>query len=59
MKMIHELEKWRRLKDQNMCPDCKRDMTDAKFDNELSKTEFKISGLCQVCQDNVFGKDDD
>ena len=25
-----------------------------KFTDELSKREFKISGMCQVCQDNFF-----
>jgi hypothetical protein len=26
------------------------------FRNELSKKEYQISGLCQGCQDKVFGK---
>ena len=25
------------------------------FKDELSKKEFGISGLCQVCQDGIFG----
>jgi len=25
------------------------------FDSELSKKEFLISGMCQKCQDEVFG----
>ena len=25
------------------------------FTNELSKKEFEISAMCQVCQDNIFG----
>lgn len=24
------------------------------FKDELSKSEFRISGLCQVCQDKIF-----
>ena len=26
-----------------------------KFRDELSRREFTISGLCQKCQDNIFG----
>lgn len=29
------------------------------FDNALSVKEFYISGMCQGCQDNVFGVEDD
>jgi len=28
-----------------------------KFRNELSQREYKISGLCQKCQDSTFGQD--
>jgi len=27
-----------------------------KFDDALSRKEYSISGLCQKCQDAVFGK---
>jgi hypothetical protein len=26
-----------------------------EFRNELSRREYRISGLCQKCQDSVFG----
>jgi len=26
-----------------------------KFKNEISKREYRISGFCQQCQDNMFG----
>jgi len=26
------------------------------FRDELSKKEYRISGMCQACQDSVFGK---
>lgn len=29
------------------------------FRNELSEREYTISGLCQTCQDSVFGTDDE
>lgn len=36
-----------------VCTLCKRPATD--FRDELSKKEFEISGMCQDCQDEVFG----
>jgi hypothetical protein len=27
------------------------------FRDQLSETEYTISGLCQTCQDSVFGRD--
>lgn len=41
-------------KNDNKCPFCGRDMSDAKFRDELSEREFRISGLCQKCQDEIF-----
>ena len=35
------------------CPVCHAPIT--KFRDELSKKEFGISGMCQACQDKVFG----
>ncbi len=35
------------------CMSCTGDAT--KFTDELSKREYKISGLCQKCQDSAFG----
>jgi hypothetical protein len=37
------------------CVMCKGDA--ATFRNALSQREFAISGLCQKCQDKVFGED--
>lgn len=28
-----------------------------EFDDELSRKEFTISGLCQKCQNDIFGRD--
>ena len=30
-----------------------------EFDNELSKKEFTINGLCQACQDKFFGTEEE
>ena len=37
------------------CPTCQDEITE--FRNEISKKEFSISGMCQKCQDSVFGTD--
>ena len=37
------------------CTCCKSDVTLDSFKDELSLREFHISGLCQTCQDSVFG----
>lgn len=39
----------------NLCPMCKKEIDFNEFKDELSRREFKISGLCQHCQDSIFG----
>lgn len=40
------------------CSWCKKEFEiEEEFRNEISITEFKISGFCQECQDKTFGKD--
>lgn len=36
------------------CPFCRKDVSPDEFRDELSKKEFKISGLCQKCMDKMF-----
>ena len=39
------------------CPFCDKDIDPKKdFRDDLSRKEFSISGLCQNCQDEMFGK---
>ncbi len=39
-----------------ICPSCKKQLTEEyEFRDNLSRKEFEISGLCQSCQDEVFG----
>ena len=45
----------RLLVKEKKCPFCKKEIADDEFLDELSEKEFKISGLCQSCQDDVFG----
>ena len=40
--------------DNGKCPTCKEPIT--KFTDRMSKIEYRISGMCQACQDSVFGK---
>ena len=37
------------------CPTCGDPVDIEKFKDELSKNEYRISGMCQKCQDSVFG----
>lgn len=39
----------------NKCPFCDRPIDESEFRDELSRREYQISGLCQECQDEVFG----
>lgn len=39
--------------DQKICVSCHKSIT--KFSDALSVKEYNISGLCQECQDSVFG----
>ena len=41
----------------NKCVSCKKDA--AEFTDALSQKEYSISGLCQSCQDQVFGVSDE
>ena len=38
-----------------VCVSCKNPAT--QFRDEISRKEFTISGLCQTCQDQIFGED--
>ena len=42
---------------QNKCMTC--ESPDMYFRTELDVMEYRISGMCQSCQDSVFGKDTD
>lgn len=37
------------------CPFCEREVKDEEFRDDLSRKEYSISGLCQQCQDEMFG----
>ena len=41
-------------KQRNECPRCGKVINQDDFVDELSKKEFKVSGTCQNCQDEIF-----
>lgn len=40
---------------EGKCPMCGNPIDDSEFRDELSRKEYSISGLCQMCQDDVVG----
>ena len=40
--------------EMGLCPFCGRKVTEDQFRDRISKEEFRISGMCQVCQDEIF-----
>ena len=40
--------------ENGFCPICNKPIVQGEFKNTLSKKEFKISGMCQKCQDSMF-----
>lgn len=42
--------------DKGQCPTCGKPI--GPFRSELCKREYKISGMCQACQDKLFGSDE-
>lgn len=43
------------LVDKGKCPFCEKEITEGEFRDALGKKEYMISGLCQACQDDMFG----
>ena len=43
--------------EEKKCVSCKVKVDTQTFRNPISKREYEISGLCQGCQDRIFGKD--
>lgn len=36
------------------CPFCHQPVRDEDFHDDLSRKEFRISGMCARCQDSIF-----
>ena len=42
---------------EKRCPTCQKAL--GKFRDQLSAREYEISGMCQECQDSVFGGEEE
>ena len=42
---------------EKVCVFCHKPIEMKNFRNEISIREYRISGICQKCQDDMFGKD--
>ena len=48
----------KRAREKGECPTCGGPIEKlSDFRDALSRREFRISGMCQKCQDEVFGDD--
>lgn len=45
-------------RNQGKCTNCGIPIDFNAFRDNLSKREFKITGECQICQDNFYGRND-
>ena len=43
-------------KEQKICVSCHNKVKMEDFRDELSRKEYDISGLCNKCQDDTFGR---
>lgn len=55
MRQLFPTEEARRA--QRLCPTCGGSITD--FRDSESREEYRISGMCQGCQDSVFDGEED
>ena len=57
MKPIDKLTNGKHSKNisNNICNGCGEDVLN--FRDALSNREYQISGMCQKCQDSIFGKE--
>lgn len=46
-----------RVSGEGICPVCGLVIDPGEFRDALSRKEYVISGMCQRCQDEVFGDD--
>lgn len=41
--------------EKRICVICKKEIVNEDFRDKLSLKEYQISGMCQECQDEIFG----
>ena len=44
--------------EHGFCPLCGKPVSQTEVKDELSRKEYKISGMCSTCQDETFGGDE-
>ena len=42
--------------EKGLCPICRKPIKEQQFRDKKSVHEFEISGMCQNCQDQIFGR---
>jgi len=42
------------LVEKGKCPFCKKQVETGKFKDELTLKEYRISGMCEKCQNDFF-----
>ncbi len=42
------------LVEKGKCPFCKKQVDPGKFKDELTLKEYRISGMCEKCQNDFF-----
>jgi hypothetical protein len=42
---------------QLLCVFCRKKVDPAKMSTDMHRREWEISGVCETCQDETFGKD--
>ena len=40
--------------ENHVCPGCGKPVDESEFTSDLERKEFKISGLCKKCQNQIF-----
>lgn len=46
-------------KEARRCPTCHKDTTDEKFRDVLSVKEYRLTGMCQKCQDDFYDAEEE
>ena len=44
--------------ENHLCVTCNKPINEADFKDTRSEAEYEISGMCQLCQDNMFERED-
>jgi len=48
-----------KAREKGLCPFCLEPIKENEFKDAISRAEFKLSGICQSCQDLTFEDNED